>query len=212
MVVMTITTPPNAVQVIPGCAFHVPGFLTSQVADSLGAAIVTETSPKWVSQLSYSKGWPARYDRGHTMARFGAPGITYSYKGKPKPMYPFTDSLRQALVRVDLALGTAFNCIVINSYEPGSGLYPHRDSHYIPQLGTNPVIAALSFGCTRSFILHPLNEKGKRIKGQEVTVELGNGDLFVMHGQCDTLYHHSIPEQPDRQGTRVSLTFRRHIS
>src|SRR5579871_6348867 len=122
MVVMTITTPPNAVQVIPGCAFHVPGFLTSQVADSLGAAIVTETSPKWVSQLSYSKGWPARYDRGHTMARFGAPGITYSYKGKPKPMYPFTDSLRQALVRVDLALGTAFNCIVINSYEPGSGL------------------------------------------------------------------------------------------
>lgn len=209
---MTVTTPPNAIVIIPNCAFHVSGFLAPTVADSLGAAIVEQTSNRWVAQLTYNKGWPARIDKGHTMARFGAPGITYSYKGKPKPMYPFTPALCQALVRVDLALGTAFNCVVINSYEPSAGLYPHRDSHYIPQLGTNPVIAALSFGCTRSFILHPLDAKGKRIKGQEKTVELANGDLFVMHGECDTLYHHSIPEQPDRQGTRVSLTFRRHIS
>jgi alkylated DNA repair dioxygenase AlkB len=211
---MAITTPPNAVHVIPGCAFHVPGFLTAQVADALGARIAEETSSKWKAQLTYNKGWPARVDKGHTMARFGAPGVTYTYKGKPKPMFPFTPALCQALVRVDLALGTAFNCVVVNTYEPGSGLYPHRDGNYIPQLGNTPTIAALSFGTTRTFLLHPADPAtNKRIRGAAPTsVELASGDLFVMYGDCDTKYHHSIPEQPDRQGTRISLTFRRHNS
>lgn len=210
---MTITTPPNAVHIIPGCAFHVPGFLTSAVADPLGAAIVDETHTRWQSQLKYGKG--GRYlDRGHTMARFGASGVTYTYKDKSKPMYPFTPALCQALVRVDLALGTAFNCIVINSYEPGSGLYPHRDGQYIPQLGNTPVIAALSFGATRSFLLHPADPAtNKRIKGaQPISISLASGDLFVMYGNCDTQYQHSIPEEPSATGTRVSLTFRRHNS
>jgi|SRR5579885_1401037 len=209
-----VTTPPNSTIVIPGCAFHVPGFLTAQLADQLGAAIVEETSNRWVAQLTYNKGWPARIDKGHTMARFGAPGVTYTYKGKPKPMYEFTPALRQALVRVDLALGTAFNCVVVNTYEPGSGLYPHRDGNYIPQLGNTPTIAALSFGATRTFLLHPVDPTtNKRIRGATPTsVELANGDLFVMYGDCDTRFHHSIPEQPDRQGTRISLTFRRHNS
>lgn len=209
---MAITTPPNAIVTVPGCAFHVPGFLNQEIADQLGAAIVTETASRWVNQMTYNKGWPARIDKGHQMARFGAPGVTYSYKGKPKPMFEFTPSLRQALVRVDLALNTAFNCVVINSYAPSSGLYPHRDSHYIPQLGENPTIAALSFGCTRTFSIFPLDAKGKRIKEQVISVQLGHGDLFVMYGECDTRYHHSIPEEPDRVGTRVSLTFRRHLS
>jgi|SRR5579863_1714733 len=211
---MTVTTPPNAVVIVPGCAFHVPGFLTAQVADQLGEAIVEQTYDRWVAQLSYSKGWPARVDKGHTMARFGAPGVTYTYKGKPKPMFPFTNALCQALVRVDLALGTAFNCVVVNSYSGGAGLYPHRDGNYIPQLGQNPVIAALSFGTTRTFQLFPsVPGQNKRVKGgTPICVQLGHGDLFVMHGNCDTTFHHGIPEEPDRQGTRLSLTFRRHNS
>lgn len=38
------------------------------------------------------------------------------------------------------------------------------------------------------------------------------GDLFVMHGECDRLYQHGIPEEPDAAGTRLSLTFRRHVA
>lgn len=210
MAAMAISIPTNATIVVPGCAFHVSGFLSPIAADELGAAIVEETYPRWVAQMSYNKGWPARIDKGHTMARFGAPGVSYSYKGKPKPMFEFTASLRRALTSVDGALGTSFNCVVINSYAPTSGLYPHRDSNYIPQLGVNPTIAALSFGTERSFIIHQLNVKGKRIKEGAITVKLGHGDLFVMYGECDTKYHHSIPEEPDTVGTRVSLTFRRH--
>ena len=33
-----------------------------------------------------------------------------------------------------------------------------------------------------------------------------------MHGECDFKYHHEIPEEPNRVGTRLSLTFRRHLT
>ena len=180
----------------------------------MGPAVISETFPRWVGQLSYSKGWPARVDPGHTMARFGAPGVTYTYKGKPKPMYPLTPTLSALIARVDQALSWHPNCVVINSYQPASGLYPHRDGNYIPQLGQQPTIAAVSFGTTRTFHIYPsVPGANKRVKGATpVSVELGDGDLFVMHGDFDTTYHHGIPEQPERTGTRVSLTFRRHLS
>jgi len=147
------------------------------------------------------------------MARFGDPGVTYTYKGKPKPMYAFTPSLDVVRTEVARQLGWRPNCVVVNSYAPSSGLYPHRDGHYIPQLGDKPTIAAVSFGTTRTFLLHPADPTtNKRVKGATPTsVQLGDGDLFVMYGDCDTRYHHSIPEEPDRRGTRISLTFRSHI-
>lgn len=203
---------PRATIVIPGCAFHVPQFLSPSDADQLGAAIVEETHSRWVAQLTYNRGWPARMDKGHSMARFGDSGVTYTYKDKPKPMYPFTPALSKARELVAQALDWRPNCVVVNAYAPGSGLYPHRDGKYIPQLGDSPTIAALSFGCARTFLLYPADPAtNKRIKGAEpVSVQLANGDLFVMHGRCDVLYHHSIPEEPERVGTRLSLTFRKH--
>ncbi len=209
-----LTVPENATVIVPGCAFLVRGWLAPDVSNVLGPAIVNETFNRWVGQLSYSKGWPARVDPGHTMARFGAEGVTYTYKGKPKPMYPLTPTLGAMIDRIDRALSWRPNCVVINSYAPASGLYPHRDGNYIPQLGSNPIIAAVSFGTTRTFQMFPsVPGANKRVRGASpIEVQLADGDLFVMHGDCDTRYHHGIPEEPDRTGTRVSLTFRRHLT
>lgn len=211
---MSLTTPANATIVVPNCAFLVKGWLPKDVCEVLGPAIVSETFNRWVGQLSYSKGWPARVDAGHTMARFGAPGVTYTYKGKPKPMYPLTPSLSDVIARVEKAVSWRANCVVINSYAPASGLYPHRDGNYIPQLGNTPTIVAVSFGTTRTFQMFPsIPGANKRVKGAKpLEIELGDGDLFVMHGACDTTHHHGIPEQPDRVGSRVSLTLRKHLS
>jgi len=206
--------PVNARVIIPGCAFMVPGFLSSAFCAQVGPAIVNETYSRWVAQLSFNRGWPARLDPRHHMARFGDPGITYSYKGKPKPMYAFTPSLDSVRVEVALALAWHANCVVVNSYASGSGLYPHRDGNYIPQLGANPTIAAVSFGATRTFQLFPsVPGANKRVRGAApIEVQLGDGDLFVMHGACDSSYHHGIPEEPHITGTRISLTFRHHFS
>lgn len=210
----TVTVPTDSRIIVPGCAFLVAGFLPVAECDRLVTQLVSETYPRWVAQMSYSRGWPARIDKGHTMARFGDPGVTYTYKDKPKPMYPFTPALDAVRRRVAAALAWAPNCVVVNSYLPTSGLYPHRDGSYIPQLGDTPVIASVSFGATRTFLLHPADPAtNKRTKGASpVAVSLSHGDLLVMHGECDRRFHHSIPEEPQAAGTRVSLTFRRHLA
>ncbi len=210
----TVNVPSGSRVVVPNCAFLVPGFLSPAESAQLGPQVISETYPRWVAQMTLSRGWPARVDKGHTMARFGDPGVTYDYKGKPKPVYPFTPGLDAVRQRVAAALAWSPNCVVVNSYLPASGLYPHRDGAYIPQLGDAPVIAAVSFGATRTFLLHPaVPATNKRVKGAApVAVSLSDGDMLVMHGDCDRLFHHSIPEEPQAAGTRVSLTFRRHLS
>lgn len=213
MTASAVSVPPQSIQVIPGCAFLLRGFLSPQDCATMGPQVVTETYPKWVAQMTLSRGWPARVDPGHRMARFGDPGVTYDYKGKPKPIHGFTPSLDAIRARIVEALGWQPNCVVINSYSSGSGLYPHRDGAYIPQLGDAPTIVSVSFGATRTFRLHPCdpvtNKRKKNVP--HVDVVLSEGDVLVMHGECDRLFHHSIPEEP-ATGARVSLTFRRHLT
>jgi alkylated DNA repair dioxygenase AlkB len=210
---MSIVVPSNAQVIIPDCAFLVPRFLSPRAAGILGPQIVAETYSRWTVQMTLTRGWPARPDPGHLMARFGDPGVTYYYKGKPKPIYAFTPGLDQVRTMVVAFLSWIPNCVVVNSYAPSSGLYPHRDGNYIPQLGDAPVIVGVSFGATRTFQLRPVNSTtGRPIRrARPIDVPLSEGDLIVMHGQCDRLYSHGIPEEPNASGTRVSLTFRRHL-
>lgn len=207
-----LTIPQQSIHVVPGCASLVKGFLSGPECVTLGPQLVNETFSRWIAQMTLSRGWPARVDPGHHMARFGDPGVTYDYKGKAKPVHPFTPALDAVRARVIAAFGWRPNCVVVNSYAPGSGLYPHRDGAYIPQLGDRPTIVSVSFGSTRTFRLHPcdpLTNKRKK-DAQVIDVSLEEGDVLVMHGECDRLYHHSLPEE-QAPGVRVSLTFRRHV-
>jgi alkylated DNA repair dioxygenase AlkB len=204
-----MNTPPRGQVIVQNAVVHVPAWLTQVEADQYGYAVVQETHQRWASHFKFGRG----FDRGHAMARFGDRGITYTYKGKSKPMHPMTPTLTTLQQLVSEELGWAPNCVVVNSYEPSSGLYPHRDSTYIPQLGSDPTIVAVSFGATRTFQLHPHNPVTNKYDRSKPTIdlELGHGDLLIMYGQCDSLFKHGIPEQPERTGTRVSLTFRRHV-
>lgn len=208
-----LNVPTGAVDVVPGCVFLLRGTLSREECDLLGPRLVNETFPKWIAQQTLKFGWPARTDPDHHMSRFGDPGVTYAYKGKPKPIHPFTPALCAVRERVIEALGWRPNCVVVNSYMSGAGLYPHRDGAYIPQLGDRPTIVSVSFGATRTFRLHPCDPvTNKRSKDAPHTdVRLVEGDMLVMHGECDRLYHHSLPEEPEVTGVRLSLTFRRHL-
>lgn len=206
-----LSIPSSAQVIVPNTVVLVSGWLAAPTADVLLQQITAETQQHQRAQMTYNRGWPARIDKGHTMARFGDQGVTYEYRGKPKPIHAMPKSIVAIRDLIDAQFDWHSNCCVVNTYEPSSGLYPHRDSGYIPQLGANPVIIAVSFGATRSFNLFRLNEKGKRNK-QPITVQLGHGDLLIMHGTCDSDFHHSIPEEPHVVGTRTSLTFRKHLT
>jgi alkylated DNA repair dioxygenase AlkB len=193
------------------CTFLIKSWLPNH--QEIGELITDEVKKLMRCQLTWSKGWPARATQDHKMCRMGDRGVTYSHKGKSKPIHPWTKTVLSVAAhvasKVDNDLSWMPNCCVVNTYGPGGDLHPHRDSEYIPQLGDRPTIASVSFGVARTFLLYPLDENGKRTKfAHEILLE--PGDLFVMHGECDEKYHHAIkPELVE--GVRLSLTFRKHL-
>jgi alkylated DNA repair dioxygenase AlkB len=65
-----------------------------------------------------------------------------------------------------------------------------------------PIVALVSFGHPRRFLLRP---KGG---GRSRPYELGRGDLFVTGGRTQRLWQHSVPKVATPVGPRISLAFR----
>lgn len=96
-----------------------------------------------------------------------------------------------------------FNHVLANRYRDG------RDSmgfHAVgePELGADPVVATVSLGGTRPFVLKPRNP----IDGKPLKVELAHGSLLIMGGPRQHHYVHGIPRRAAATDERVSLTFR----
>ncbi len=208
-----VNLPSGSRVVVPNNIAVLSGWLSGQQANDLYEKVVNETYDFSQGQLSYFHG--RRFDPGHRMCRYGTPGVTYTFKGKPKPLKPLTPALeciRQMLIS---QLGIQLNTVVVNYYFDGtSGLYPHTDSTYIPQLGPQPAIIGVSFGGTRTFSLTKdalLDKKGRMSKTCERhDLPLGHGDLLVMWGDSQKEWRHGIPIEPNASDPRVSLTYRYH--
>lgn len=197
---------PGAHQVVPGSFVHVPQWIQDDEAIDLCVEIVNNHYHQSQTQKRFGRHKPF-FDPTKRMSRHGIPGVTYSYKGKPKPVYPMSAPLTAIMGRVNTLLDSNLNCVVINYYlSAGANLYPHTDVTYIPQLGERPIIAAVSLGATRDFDLIKMD------KSEKITMPLGNGDLFVMHGESQLQWKHGIPglEEDQYPGPRISLTFRHH--
>eukprot|EP01137_Pigoraptor_chileana_P004986 Opistho-2@2763 len=100
-------------------------------------------------------------------------------------------------------MGTTFNSCLLNEYRNGSQYIGfHADDE--KDLGENRMVATVSLGGARDFVLKP-----KKSEGEKTTkILLESGSLVVMAGECQRLYHHSIPKRASAE-YRVSLTFRR---
>ena len=129
------------------------------------------------------------------------PDYEVKYSGttvKPHTDYPSVISSIQDLV--EQRLGVQFTHVMLNRYDSGDvyiGL--HADSL------ENSVIATVSLGVERTFIMRHRTIKGE--KGIRKW-KLRNGSLFVMQGQTQRFWKHEIPKEPKITGGRISLTFR----
>ncbi len=126
----------------------------------------------------------------------------YRYSGQtlePRAFTPALDALRQAVER---RAGARFNHALVNRYRDGhDSMGWHADDE--PELGVDPVVASVSFGASRRFVL-----RHKKKKGQALEVELGHGALCVMGGTCQRFYRHAVPRTRAVVGERVSVTWR----
>lgn len=130
---------------------------------------------------------------------------TYCYSGLSMRPDPWTPTLLTIREQIEQALvdmpGVRFNSVLANLYRDGADYMGwHQDNE--PELGTEPVIASLSLGDTRRFVLRHVESRDKR------EYALSHGSLLVMAGQLQTHWQHSVPKTRQPKMPRINLTFR----
>jgi len=132
----------------------------------------------------------------------GDPDARYRYSGADFQPHPWSELLRPVRDRLQDALDARFNSVLLNRYRNGAdSMGWHSDDE--PELGHAPVIASLSLGASRRFLLRRREEHARKAE-----YLLGHGDLLVMGGDTQRYYQHAVPLTTRSQEERVNLTFR----
>ncbi|WP_338846215.1 alpha-ketoglutarate-dependent dioxygenase AlkB [Massilia sp. W12] len=171
-------------------------------ADALYAALLRDTPWAEYSITIYGK----TMLQPRLMAWYGDAHARYAYSGKeyvPLPWTPVLAQLRDALMQFT---GHAYNSVLLNLYRDGNdAMGMHSDDE--PELGRNPLIASLSLGAPRTFILR--HKRDKTLK--PVRLRLEHGSLLLMAGPTQHHWQHGINREADA-GPRINLTFRRILA
>lgn len=151
------------------------------------------------------------YGREHPIPRrqvwMGSRDARYRYSGRnftPAPWHPEVARIRDAVIaRLALAgFDVDFNSVLLNRYQGGEERMGwHSDDE--PELGPEPLIAAVSLGAGR-----PLRFRWKQREHEGFNAWLPHDSLLLMGpGVQRRLQHALLPRRIP--GLRISLTFRR---
>jgi len=114
---------------------------------------------------------------------------------------PWNQTLLQLKNLCEQVSQSPFNSVLANLYRNGQdSMGWHQDNE--TELGLNPIIASLSLGESRKFVLRHLETKQKH------ELDLSHGSLLVMAGETQHYWQHSIPKTAKPKGSRINLTFR----
>lgn len=147
------------------------------------------------------------FGRDHASPRLscwiGDADASYRYSGTRFEPRPWPAALRPIRERLARELGVDFNSVLANRYrDGGDAMGWHSDGE--AELGPTPVIASLSLGATRRFVL-----KHRQHPERKLALELPTGSLLVMAGPTQQHYRHALPRTARPVGERINLTFRR---
>ena len=136
----------------------------------------------------------------------GDPGTTYRYSGVAHRPHPWPSTLLPLRARLAAETGVDFNSVLANLYRDGrDAMGWHSDDE--PELGVRPLIASLSLGATRRFMLRARREPSRRH-----VFELVHGSLLLMRGETQSGWRHALPRTARQVGPRINLTFRRILA
>ena len=135
-------------------------------------------------------------------AWYGDLGAVYRYSGLSLEPLPWTPTLREIKEKAERLAATRFNSVLLNLYRDGrDSMGWHSDAE--PELGRNPVIASVSLGATRRFLL-----RHKKQRNEVVTLMLEAGSVLIMAGATQHYWQHQLPKTRQAVGPRINLTFR----
>ncbi|GAA5317164.1 MAG: alpha-ketoglutarate-dependent dioxygenase AlkB [Candidatus Pelagadaptatus aseana] len=176
-----------------------PGFIGTDLAD------------RWLTELQQSLNWEqstiTMYGKPVLIPRmnawYGDDDCDYRYSGLTMTRNDWSPLLLTIRQLIQDKTGYDFNSVLANWYRDGNDSVGwHSDDE--PELGKNPVIASISLGTTRRFVMK--HRRRKDLAPFELS--LSHGSLLVMSGSTQHFWYHTIPKQRGVTDARINLTFR----
>ena len=184
---------------LPGATLRFqPAWLAGDAADGLFEAL-TDALPWSVHRIRL---FGREVDSPRLSAWIGDADAVYRYSGTAFTPLAWTEALSALRLRLQAELGVPFNSVLANLYRDGrDAMGWHSDDE--PELGPQPVIASVSLGAPRRFLLK--HRKEPTLRG---AIELPHGSLLMMSGDTQRFYRHALPRTARPLGPRINLTFR----
>lgn len=177
---------------------YYPNFFDKKEADAIFAELKNETPWQQDDIRVFGKIHP----QPRLTALFGNDGKPYSYSNIKMQPHPWTLLLQKIKSYIESVSDTNFTTVLLNQYRDGKDSNGwHADNE--KELGTNPIIASVSFGAERVFQL-----KHNSISNLKQNILLEHGSLLIMKGTTQHFWKHQIPKTSKPIGSRINLTFR----
>lgn len=190
-----------------GQLHYLPQWLSSDISAELMGLFKNSLAWEQSTLKMYGKSVPIP----RLNAWYGDAGAHYQYSGLSLSPLEWTQALSrlrgllQQTVNIVLEhteTQVVFNSVLANYYRDGQdGVAWHSDDER--ELGREPLIASVSLGETRSFLM-----KHKTKLDQKYQLPLMAGSVLVMSGKTQHCWLHSIPKTTKRLGSRINLTYR----
>ena len=178
-----------------------PGFLDPEEASSYFAALQNKIGWHTPRVFVYGR-W---IDSPRQSAWYGDRGAVYRYSGTINEPIPWLPELKALRERLNHFCKNEFNSMLANHYRSGNdSMGWHSDDE--KELGPDPVIASISLGGARRFLLR--HRRRQDLPTHEIMLE--NGSLLVMRTGSQGTWRHSIPKTRRAVAPRINLTYR-HI-
>ena len=181
---------------------YTPRFLDEAEADAALARIWRELDWEQREITLFGR----RVMQPRLIAWHGDSEAVYTYSSltlRPLPWHPLLQDLRE---RIEVRSGHRFNAVLANAYRDGrDSMGWHADKE--KGLGPQAVVASLSLGASRRFLLRPV----RRLPGDQAgsfELNLESGSLLLMKAGCQQRYQHAVPRTRRETGLRINLTYR----
>lgn len=177
---------------------YYPNFFNKEEADAIYAELISEIPWQQDDIRLFGKTHP----QPRLTSLFGNEGKPYSYSNIKMQPKQWNSLLQKIKSQVEQVSDTIFTTVLLNQYRDGKDSNGwHADNE--KELGTNPIIASISFGAERTFQM-----KHNSDKDQKKSILLEHGSLLLMKETTQHFWKHQIPKTAKPIGPRINLTFR----